>query len=289
MNAAKNPASTKTAPGRVAYVNARLIDPASGLDAKGALLTEGRVIADIGPNLFADGVPEGVKTVDCKGLCLAPGLVDARTQVPGQDFVTPGTAAVAGGVTTALCLPTTEPIIDDMAVVEFVARRARKGGLTKVYAYGAVTKGLEGKELAEMALLADAGAVAFTDGDRAVHDAMTMHRALTYAATFDLLIVQHPEEPSLAADGVMNRGETATRLGLSGVPAEAEVIQVERDLHLLRMSGGRIHFAHISTAAAADAIRRAKAEGLAVTCDTAPPYFALNETANGDYRTFSAK
>lgn len=274
-------------PGKVAYINARLLDPASGLDEAGSILTDGETIADMGPALFKDGVPAGVETVDCKGLCLAPGLVDARIQVPGQDFATPGRAAVAGGVTTAICLPNTDPIIDDMAVVEYIARSARKVGLTKVYAYGAVTKGLEGKELAEMAMLSEAGAVAFTDGDRAVHDALTMHRALSYTSTFDLMIVQHPEETSLATGGVMNMGETATRLGLTGIPPEAEVIQVERDLHLLRMSGGRLHFAHISTAAAAAAIRRAKKDGLAVSCDTAPPYFALNETAIGDYRTFA--
>jgi len=274
-------------PGKVAYVGARLLDPASGLDQTGSVLTDGERIADIGPDLFTGGVPDGIETIDCKGLCLAPGLVDARIQVTGQDFQTPGQAAVAGGVTTALCLPNTDPVIDDMAVVEYVARSARKVGLAKVYAYGAVTKGLEGRELAEMVMLSEAGAVAFTDGDRAVHDALTMHRALTYTSTFGLIIVQHPEEPSLAADGVMNMGETATRLGLAGVPPEAEVIQVERDLQLLRMSGGRLHFAHVSTAAAADAIRRAKKDGLAVTCDTAPPYFALNETAIGDYRTFA--
>ena len=138
-----------------------------------------------------------------------------------------------------------------------------------------------------VAVLAEAGAVAFTDGERAVADAQTMSRAMSYASTFGLMIVQHPEEPSLAADGVMNAGETATRLGLFGIPKEAEVIMVERDLRLASLTGGRLHIAHVSTAETVDTLRRAKADGLNVTCDTAPPYFALNETAIGDYRTFA--
>lgn len=174
-----------------------------------------------------------------------------------------------------------------MSTVEFVARRARKLGLAKVYCYGAITRGLEGKQITEMGMLAEAGAVAFTDGLQTLEDAQVMARALAYAGTFGFLIVQHAEEPSLTTDGVMNAGETATRLGLSGIPSQAEVIMVERDLRLVEMTGGRIHFAHVSTADTVDVIRRAKARGLDVTCDTAPPYFALNELAVGDYRTFA--
>ena len=163
--------------GRVAYVNARLVDPASGLDAPGALLTEGEVIADFGAGLFAEGVPEGIKVIDCGGHCLTPGLVDIRVQLrePGDEhkgtLASGGRAATAGGITTMVCLPNTDPVIDDMSVVEFIARRARLLGLTKVYCYGAVTKGLEGLALAEMGMLAEAGAVAFTDGVQAVGDA----------------------------------------------------------------------------------------------------------------------
>ena len=278
---------------RVAYVNARLLDPETGLDATGALLTEGEVIADLGAGLFADGAPDGVRVHECGGLILAPGLVDIRVQLrePGEEnkgtLESAGRAAAAGGITSMVCLPNTMPVIDDMSVVEYIARRARLLGLAKVYTYGAVTKGLEGRELAEMGMLAEAGALAFTDSIRAVADAQVMRRALTYAGTFDLLIVQHPEEPSLADDGDMNAGETATRLGLTGIPAAAEVIMVERDIRLAALTGGRIHFAHVSTAAAVEAVRRAKSEGQNVTCDTAPPYFALNETAVGDYRTFA--
>ncbi len=278
---------------RTAYVNARLLDPARGIDYSGGLLSEGKVIADLGPELFSDGIPEGAETVDCGGHVLSPGLVDIRVQSrePGEEHK--GTisstckAACAGGITSLVCLPNTSPVIDDMSVVEFVARRARKLGLSKVYAYGAITKGLNGSELAEMGMLAEAGAVAFTDAVNAVADARVMSRALSYAATFGLLIVQHPEDPGLAEGGVMNRGETSMRLGLPGIPAKAEVIMVGRDIHLVEMTGGRLHFAHISTAEAIDAVRQAKARGLNVTCDTAPPYFSLNETAVGDYRTFA--
>ena len=271
--------------GQVAYVNARLLDPAAGLDTAGGVLTDGEAITDVGPGVTKKKAPKGARIIDCHGKCLSPGLVDIRVEL--GDLTATVEAAVSGGVTSMVCLPTPELVIDDMSEVEFVARRARKLGLAKVYPYGAVTKGLEGKELAEMGLLAEAGAVAFTDGERAVANAQTMRRAMSYASTFGLMIVQHPEEPSLAADGVMNAGETATRLGLFGIPKEAEVIMVERDLRLAFLTDGRLHIAHVSTAETVDTLRRAKADGLNVTCDTAPPYFALNETAIGDYRTFA--
>lgn len=287
------PLKTDQPLGRIAYVNARLLDPAGGTDATGGVLTDGEAIADVGPGVTADQLAEDIRVIDLEGLCLAPGLVDIRASLgePGSEhketFATAGAAATAGGVTSVLCLPDTKPVIDDMSVVEFVARRARLLGLTKVYPYGAITKGLKGGEVAELGLLADAGAIAFTDGDHAVADPQIMSRALLYADTFDLLICEHPEDPALARDGAMNLGELATRLGLAGIPTQAETILVERDLRLLELNGGRLHFAHVSTTDAIEVIRRAKARGLAVTCDTAPPYFALNENAIGDYRTFA--
>ncbi len=277
----------------VAYLNARLLDPASGLDAPGGLLTTGAVIADLGPHIVDGGIPENAESIDCGGKCLAPGLVDMRVQLrePGHEhketIESASQAASAGGVTAMVCLPGTDPPIDNVAVVEFIARRAREVKATKIFCYGAATKGLRGTELTEMGLMAEAGAVAFTDGTKAIADAQVMRRALLYARTFGLTIVQHPAEPALSNAGAMNAGEIATRLGLSGIPPVAEVMMVERDLRLVELTGGRYHAAHISTGAAVEAIRRAKARGLSVTCDTAPPYFILNETAVGEYRTFA--
>ena len=277
---------------RVAYVNARLLDPATGLDAPGALLSEGPRIADLGPRLFAEGPPEDAVVVDCRGHCLAPGLVDMRVQLrePGDEhketIETGSQAAAAGGVTTMVALPNTDPVADDVSGIEFVARRAREVRLVKVYSYGSVTRRLEGKELTEVGLLSEYGAVAFTDGLKAVANAEVMRRALSYARVFGRIIVQHAEEPTLAR-GAMNEGELATRLGLPGSPPAAEVIMIERDLRLVELTGGRYHAAHVSTAAALARLREAKARGLDVTCDTAPHYFTLNENAVGDYRTFA--
>lgn len=281
------------APGRVAYVNARLLDPATGLDGPGGVLTDGEMIKAVGPSVTADVALDGVTVIDCGGQCLAPGLIDMRVYLgePGEEhketLASAARAAAKGGITSMVCLPNTDPVIDDMSVVEFVARRARLQGLSKVYPYGAVTKGVKGEEIAELGLLAESGAVAFTDGFRAIKDAQVMRRAMMYARTFDLLICQHPEEPSLADGGVMNSGEQATRLGLSGIPRQAEVMMIERDIRLVELTGARLHINHISTIEAVEAIRGAKARGLPITCDAAPPHFALNEVAIGDYRTFA--
>lgn len=277
----------------LALVNARLIDPASKRDEMGGVLVEDGIIRDLGPQISRGHVPEEAEIVDCGGHVLAPGLIDMRVQLrePGEEhqetIETGSLAAAAGGVTSMVCLPNTDPIIDDVAGVEFIARRARETKRAKIYCYGALTKGLEGKDIVEMGLLAQSGALGFTDALKAVEDAQVMRRALSYARTFDLLVVQHPEEPRLAAGGAMNNGELASRLGLSGIPACAEVMMIERDLHLVRMSGARYHVAHVSTAAAVEKIRQAKQEGLRVTCDTAPPYFSLNEAEVGDYRSFA--
>ena len=278
---------------KTAYINARLLDPASGLDTAGGLLVEDGRIAKLGAKVFKGGAPKGVEAIDCEGLCLAPGLIDMRVNLcePGAEhketIATAGAAAAAGGITTMVALPNTKPVIDDVSIVEFIARRARGHGRVKVLCYGAITQGTEGTQLTEMGLLAESGAVAFTDGTEVVADAMVMRRALSYASGFGLLIVQHPEEPSLAACGVMNEGEIASRLGLTGIPAQAETMMVERDIRLVEITSGRYHAAHVSTAGAIDAIRRAKKQGLPVTCDTAPHYFALNESSVGDYRTFA--
>jgi len=283
--------------GRIAYFNARLVDPASGLDAAATpaagLLTEGETILAVGPALFAGGMPSEVTAIDCGGAVLAPGLVDMRVQLrdPGEehkeDIASASRAAAAGGVTSMVALPNTDPAIDDEAVVEFIARRAREVKLVKVYCYAAITRGCRGEELTEMGLLREAGVLGFTDGVRALAHARTMQRALQYTRILGAPLIQHPEEPSLAASGVMHGGELSTRLGLPGISRATEILMLDRDLTLVEMTGGRYHAAHVSTAPGLDRIRRAKAQGLAVTCDTAPPYFALNELAVSHYRTFA--
>ncbi|HLJ64747.1 MAG TPA: dihydroorotase, partial [Stellaceae bacterium] len=201
---------------------ARLLDPASGLDEVGDLMIEDGRIAARAPAL---GLAPDTEIIDGSGLCLAPGLVDMRVQLrePGAEhqetMQTGAAAAAAGGVTTLVALPTTRPVIDDVALVEFVARRSRDIGLVNIRTYAAATQGLRGQELTEMGLLAAGGALGFTDGTAAIAEARVMRRALSYARTFDQLILQHPEEPSLAAGGAMNEGEIATRLGLHGIPA----------------------------------------------------------------------
>jgi len=272
---------------------ARLLDPETGRDEIGSVLVMDGEIAAIGAAPSFPDLPEKLITVACGGHCLAPGLVDMRVHLrePGAEhretMDTAAEAAAAGGVTTMVGLPDTDPPIDDVALVEFVARRSREIKKADIRTYAAATRGLAGKEITEMGLLAEAGALAFTDGGTAIANARVMQRALSYARTFGLLVIQHPEEPSLSSPGGMNSGEIATRLGLPGINPVAEIIMVERDLRLVEATGGRLHVAHVSTEAAIDAIRRAKARGLPVTCDTAPPYFALNETSVGDYRTFA--
>ena len=274
----------------VAFTNARLLDPAGGLDAAGTLLIEGRRIVAVEPGGKA---PKGAQVVDCHGKCLAPGLVDMRAFLgePGYEhketLATGGAAAAAGGITTLIAQPQTDPVVDSPAVVGFIARRARETSKVKVYTMAALTRGLGGTEMTEMGLLAEAGAVAFTDGAAALADTQLMRRVLAYASTWDFLIVQHAEDPALARAGVMNEGELATRLGLAGIPNAAEVILLERDLRLMELAGGRYHAACISTAEAADAMRRGKERGLKVTCGVAAHHFALNELEIGEYRTFA--
>ncbi|WP_158045215.1 dihydroorotase [Skermanella pratensis] len=252
---------------RIAYRNARLLDPATGLDATGTLLTDGEAIADLGPGLFADGVPDGIEVIDLGGQCLAPGLIDMRVTAGSREEAT-REAAAAGGVTAMVCLP---PGADEF------------GHPVRVLHYGRATDGAGG--LAEMALAARSGALAFTDGEVAIADAAVMLRVLRYATGLGRPVIQHPEEPSLAAGGQVNAGEVATRMGLPGIPAQAEVILIERDLRLVELTGARYHVAHVSTGASVEVIRDAKRRGLPVSCDTAPAYFALTETDVIGYRT----
>ncbi len=277
---------------RVIYRNARLIDPATELDIIGDLMTEGPVIRDWGSALCTDSQPDEAEIIDCTGLVLAPGLVDFRSWLcePGPEhketIATGSRAAAAGGITSLCCSPATNPPIDSVALIGFVERRGREVGLTRIHPYAALTRGLEGLEITEMGLMQQAGAVAFTDGPQMVRNPQVLRHALNYARGIDALIVHHPQDVDLMGDGVMNEGELSTRLGLAGIPAAAEVVALERDLRIVELTGGTYHAANISTAESVAVMRRAKERGLNVTCDTAPPYFALNELAIGDYRTY---
>ncbi len=272
------------------FTGVRLIDPASGLDQHGDLLVRDGRIADFGPSL---GSPDSTIVVAEDGAILCPGLVDMRAALgePGYEYretiASAAEAAAAGGITTLAALPDSLPAIDDPALVRLLRARGEETASLTILPYGAVTTGCRGEELAEIGLLREAGAIAFTDGSRAIGSARLMRLALSYARGFGARIVQHPEDPSLAVGGAATEGALATRLGLPGIPAAAEAILVARDIRLAALTGGTVHFAHVSTAEALALIRRAKADGVAVTCDTAPPYFDLNETAIGDFRTYA--
>ena len=269
---------------------ARLLDPDSGLDQTGDLLVRDGRVADLGGGI---GRPDGVEVIDAAGAVLCPGLVDMRAALgePGFEYretiASAAEAAAAGGITTLAALPDSRPAIDDPALVRALRARGDDTGSLAILPYAALTRGCRGEEMAELGLLREAGAVAFTDGARPIASARLMRLALSYARGFGAMIVQHPEDPSLAADCCATEGELATRLGLPAIPVAAEAIQVARDIRLAALTGGGLHFAHVSTAEALTLIRAAKEAGLAVTCDTAPPYFDLNETAIGDYRTYA--
>ncbi|WP_428486627.1 dihydroorotase [Rhodopila sp.] len=270
------------------FTGARIIG--AGVDLVGDLLVRDGRIADFGLSL---GRPDGANVIHADGAILCPGLVDMRATLgePGFEYretiTSAASAAAAGGITTLAALPDTQPAIDDPALVQLLRTRGEETGSLTILPYGAVTRGCRGEELAELGLLREAGAVAFTDGSNAIGPARLMRLALSYASGFGARIVQHPEEPSLAAGGSATESEQATRLGLPGIPAAAEPIMVARDIRLAELTGGAVHFAHVSTGEALALIRRAKDSGLSVTCDTAPPYFDLNETAIGDFRTYS--
>jgi dihydroorotase len=277
---------------RIAFRNARLIDPASGLDAKGGLLVENGRIADVGPRLFNDAEPNDPEVIDCKGLVLAPGLVDARvfTGEPGSEYretlASASEAAAAGGITTIIVMPNTDPIIDEPSLVDFILRRAAATAKVRVAPMAALTRHLAGETMTEIGLLKEAGAVAFTDGDRTIANTRVLRRALAYASTFGALIVGHAEDPDLSAGTSVTEGEFAMRLGLPGAPAAAEAIIVERDIRLVEMTGARYHFGQISTRASLDIITAAKARGVSVTCGVAAHHLALNELDVGSYFTF---
>jgi dihydroorotase len=274
------------------FENARIVDPSRNLDETGTLIVEGGKILAAGAAVLNQGRPEGATVVDCAGKAILPGLVDARVHIgePGAEhretIASASAAAAAGGVTSIVMMPDTNPVIDDVALVEFVLRTARDTALVNVFPAAAITRGLDGHELTEFGLLREAGAVAFTEGRRTIGNALIMRRALTYARDFGAVIDHETQDPDLASSGVMNEGLFASWLGLPGIPREAEAIPLERDLMLARLTGGTYHAAKISTALSVGAIDRAKQDDARVTSGAAIASLSLNEHDVGEYRTF---
>ncbi|HEY9212178.1 MAG TPA: dihydroorotase [Ancylobacter sp.] len=272
--------------------NARILDPSRDLDTHADLLVADGVIKDIAMGLKSAGLPDDTEIVDCRGLIVVPGLVDMRAFIgePGAEhretLASASQAAAAGGVTTIICQPDTDPIIDDPAIVDFVMRRARDTAIVNVHPMAALTKRLEGREMTEIGLLSAAGAVAFTDAAHTLASAQVLRRALTYARHFDALIVHHTEDASLTGEGVMNEGELASRLGLAGVPKAAETLVFERDVRLAAITGGRYHAASLTCPESLDVLRRAKENGLFVTASASINHLTLNERDVVGYRTF---
>lgn len=270
------------------YKNARLLDPASGLDIKGELLTHKKKIVSIGEKVDS---PKDAEIVDLNGKCLCPGLIDMRVFVgiPGADYkdtiLNTGEAAAAGGVTTVCVQPNTDPIIDSIPHIEYLAIRA-KNALVNFVPMPAATKQMEGKQMSEIGLMAAAGHKIFGDCSTTIENAAIMSRIFKYASAYDALIVQHLSEPNLSKNGCMNAGDLATRLGLPGIPTAAETLVLERDLRLLKGTKGRYHASQVTCADSIEVLKKAKSDDLNVTAGVAVPHLSLNEYAIEDYRTF---
>jgi dihydroorotase len=279
---------------RTIIFNARLVDPATGRDETGGIVFENGVIRDVGPHIDRETEKRsGVNFVrDAGGKVLSPGLIDLRVKTgePGAEnketLATASEAAAAGGVTTFVVMPDTDPVIDSVALVDFIKRRAEGVARVKVHPSAGLTVGLEGRKMAELGMIAEAGAMFFTNGDHPVEDAGVMRRAMQYASGFDALIAARPDTPALSRGTVMTAGAFAGRLGLRGAPPEAEWIALERDLMLAETTGARLLVDCISTARSLKAVESAKAAGVKVACSVAAYSLFFNEIDVGDYLTY---
>ena len=274
---------------KLLIANGYVIDPAQEVNAgRNLLIEDGRVVDLLGRG---DSVPEDAQVLDATGLIVAPGFIDLHTHLrePGQEYketvATGAAAAVAGGWTSICAMPNTDPINDNPAVTRFIREQAHAAQLANVFPIGAITKGSSGKELAEMGEMKNAGIVAVSDDGRPVPTSGMMRRAMEYARGFDLPVIDHCQDVSLSAGGVMHEGRWSLILGLRGMPAAAEEVDAVRDCVLARLTGAKVHIAHVSTRGAIEAVRQAKNEGLAVSCEVTPHHWTLTDEAVAEYDT----
>ena len=277
----------------IAFQNARLVDPESRYDGQGSLIVSDGVIADVAKGRDFKDLSPDIRVIDCNGALLAPGLIDLRVKTgepgaePKETLKSAAQAAAAGGVTSMVVQPDTDPAIDDPAMVDFILRRARDIELVKVYPAGAATKGLKGQHLAEIGLMRDAGSVYITDADHSIVDSRVFRRILAYAKAFGMIVAHRPADPWLTGDAGATEGDFAARLGIPAVPTAAETIMLERDLALAELTGARLLVDQITCAASLDALRRAKARGVKVHASVSINHLSFNELDIGDYRTFA--
>lgn len=269
-----------------------IVDPSQGIDSTGDILIEDGRIKEIVLRPSAISLqPSNLKIINATGLYVLPGFVDMHCHLrePGfshKETIRTGTrAGLRGGFTTLCCMPNTDPINDNETVTEFILRKTYAEGACYVYPIGAITKGQRGEELAEMGKMNKAGCIAFSDDGRPVMNSLIMRRALEYSKAFAVPVISHAEDLHLSEGGVVNEGKVSVRLGLKGAPKEAEEIMIARDIMLARLTGGRLHIAHVSTKGSVELIRRAKQEGIKITAETCPHYFTLTEEAIENYNT----
>ncbi|MEJ2367680.1 MAG: dihydroorotase [Acidobacteriota bacterium] len=270
--------------------NGRVVNPAAQTDDILDILIENGKFARMGKKIAA----AGAKTFNAAGMVVAPGFIDMHVHLrePGferkETIATGLAAALAGGFTAVACMPNTDPVNDSGAVTRYILDRAKTAGHVAVFPIGAVTKGLEGKELAPYAEMKGAGVRAVSDDGMPVANAGVMRRAMEYAGSLGLVVIDHAEDKNLTGSGVMHEGAMSARLGLPGVPAESETVMIERDIALARLTGMAVHIAHVSTRLGVEAVRRAKDQGLRVTAEATPHHFSLNDEAVREFST-SAK